>query len=1180
MKESKTTYSYLIEHMQEPSFEEVWDIAFDFVQKLPEYLCNELHESLNRGVDILDSEPLLQMYIYSFGKMHNAKLQYAFENIHNKLDYKEIEIVDYGCGQGLATICYHDFMIEHNAKQIVRRITLIEPSVMALSRAELLCSKFYPEAEIVAINKRFDELANNDLVLFPEIPTIHLFSNILDVESYNIVKFAELVKNSSKGDNEYVIVSPLQNSQRMQRLKTFASTINKNIYFEQYLDKRQLDKEKDWTCAVILCSKSLIFNCERVFEEAISFIGKKDKDLTSDYCMRLFNEIKACAELGDKRCENLLGICYEKGIGTEQNFNLALLWYKKTAEQEYAPAFGNLGDLYRKGEGVEQDISKAIEFYTLGAEKNHPKSCYTLAKYYETGEYVGKDERKALDLYIKSAELGYCPSQEKLGLIYMKGLLGEGEHPSESFNWFYKAAEQGSAYAQNNVGFNYWEGYGINVDYNLAFEWFSRAAKQNYPAAINNLAICYENGEGTDVDLNKAVFLYEKSAKMGYVLAQKNLALCYMEGVGVEPDPNKVFLWTLKAAKQSDLESLVEIAFYYFKGFGICKSNEKALMWYAKYYSKTNSSYKIINSVEDAFDFFFAKADEGDAQALYIIGKCLQYGVVAKKNSETARKYFEKAAELRHIESLIKVGQVSSLNEFCSIKEDKKKFKDDYGVKYSIDKKILIDSGYQNTDEYKIPVGTRIICNGAFKYGTFKKIVIPSSVLIIGKNPFVERDWRQNKINIECHSDNYLVSKDALYTHDMKKLISFFGKSSKFTIPQGVEVIGENAFEGNENLTDIKFPNSLRSIEDEAFLYCLKLKRLSLPKNVSNIGIKCFYGCESLSEVLLYGEIRVIKTECFMGCNITKLVLPDSLVEIEDNAFNSNYKLKDVNLPSSVIKIGNSCFAYCDISDITLNDNLQEIGDFCFYQCPIDKIVIPSKVKKIGINPFIGIKIIECKENDCFVSENGLLYNKMNGDLIAHFEDTEIGLYPPICRVKSFAFYNSNVTDIFMGKNIVEIEPWAFYKAKKLESVFWKKCEIKEIPKGCFGECKKICKIDIPSTVEEVQEGSFFDCCNLRKMRFERNDTKVKETIFKRIGRFSILTKSYHKRHPFMGSTIMDTHYRSNLNINSFTKIEIIVPYGCSDKYVFSAIYDKYCNEELRYYGMDRNFIVKEYENE
>ena len=73
MKESNTTYAYLIEHMQNPSFQKIWDIAYDFVHQLPCGLSDELHKSLNRGVDVLDSEPLLQMYIYAFGKMHNAR---------------------------------------------------------------------------------------------------------------------------------------------------------------------------------------------------------------------------------------------------------------------------------------------------------------------------------------------------------------------------------------------------------------------------------------------------------------------------------------------------------------------------------------------------------------------------------------------------------------------------------------------------------------------------------------------------------------------------------------------------------------------------------------------------------------------------------------------------------------------------------------------------------------------------------------------------------------------------------------------------------------------------------------------------------------------------------------------------------------------------------------------------
>ena len=159
MKESKTIYSYLIEHMESPSFKKVRDLACDFVRKLPQELCYELHNSLNRGVEVLDSEALLQMYFYSFGDMHAAKLNYAFEHLQQYIkDAKRVELIDYGCGQGMASLCYHDYINNVNPSQEVSRVILIEPSELALSRASLLCSRFYPNAEITTINKGFEIL--------------------------------------------------------------------------------------------------------------------------------------------------------------------------------------------------------------------------------------------------------------------------------------------------------------------------------------------------------------------------------------------------------------------------------------------------------------------------------------------------------------------------------------------------------------------------------------------------------------------------------------------------------------------------------------------------------------------------------------------------------------------------------------------------------------------------------------------------------------------------------------------------------------------------------------------------------------------------------------------------------------------------------------------------------------
>lgn len=1249
MKENKTTYAYLIEHMQNPSFQKVWDFAYDFVHKLPSELCDELHKDLNRGIDELESEPLLQMYIYAFGKMHNAKLQYAFNQMHDRIIKNDkIEIVDYGCGQGLATICYHDFIKEHNSTQHISKIILIEPSQLALARAELLCSRFFPESEIVAVNKYFDDLTPEDINISSNVLTLHLFSNILDVESYNLHHLIQTVKKLPSAMNEYIIVSPIQNSLKTQRLKTFVSNLNGYIYYENLLDKGQLNKEKDWTCAVFLCTsileKELVeYDYDKVFNDVCSFFDSEDKKKKNEYSKILFHRLHHCAEQGDRRCQNLLGLWYLDGITTEPNCQLAIEWLKKSAEQKYDAALFNLGNMYYDGNGVDQDYHKAIEYYTIGADDNYPycqfelgtcffngtgieknletafllfkraaeqgheeatyylwicyingygvkkdeklaihylkravklknsEACFHLATVYQSGKLVEKDEKKAFNLFKKSAKLGNDLAQNRMGEIFKNGELGIKKSPKESFNWYLKAAEQGRSSAQFYIGYFYANGYGVKSDAILAFDWYLKAAKQNNAAALNNLAVCYEYGEGTKIDLGKAAYYYEESAKLGNIKAQKNTAKCYKNGTGVESSPSKVFYWTMEAAKNGDIDSLGKIAFYLFKGYGTKKSHTEALLWYARYWFQDIH----VPNPSLAFQFFHEKANLGDPQALYIIGKCLQYGIIEEKSIEDSYSYFEKAAELGHIESLIKVHHTSSLFDYCSFKEDDSAYKDAYGAKYSKDRKILINSGYQKREEYQIASGTRIICNNAFSSGNVGKIIIPSSIIAIGFNPFAESGWGRCTVrNVECHSDQYVVSEFALYTKDKKKLISYFGNSSKVTIPDGVEIIGKYAFVEDSDLYEISFPDSLCCIEDEAFKYCLNLRRISLPKNVSQIGEKCFYGCESLEEIMSLGKVEKICKEAFCGCNIKKLILPESVVEIDDNAFNSNNNLESVTLPNHVKRIGNSCFAYCSIKKIYLDEDLQEIGDFCFFECPIESLAIPSNVILLGLNPFVGTKAIECVENLKYISENGLLFDNKSGTLISYYGETEVALYPPISCVNSFAFYNSTVTDIFIGNNLIEVAPWAFYKAHKLEHVIWRRSKVTEIPIGCFGECSKIHKIDIPLGVKIVQKGALFNCYDLRIIHFH-GLTRANEEIFRRINQPSVIPFTYRPRHRLMGITLPDLITKEIIDPETFPQIEVIIPQGYAKYYSFSPIHDQYWG-----LGMDRKFIIKENEKE
>src|SRR5262252_3122136 len=69
------------------------------------------------------------------------------------------------------------------------------------------------------------------------------------------------------------------------------------------------------------------------------------------------------AEAGDPEAQTNVGEIYERGIGTEPNYDAAVIWYKKAADQSYARAQFNLGTLYEQGLGVPADKLAALNLY-------------------------------------------------------------------------------------------------------------------------------------------------------------------------------------------------------------------------------------------------------------------------------------------------------------------------------------------------------------------------------------------------------------------------------------------------------------------------------------------------------------------------------------------------------------------------------------------------------------------------------------------------------------------------------------------------------------------------------------------------------------------------------------------------------------------------------------------------
>ena len=100
----------------------------------------------------------------------------------------------------------------------------------------------------------------------------------------------------------------------------------------------------------------------------------------------------------------------------------------------------------------------------------------------------------------------------------------------------------------------YDNGQGVTQDYKQAAYWYEKAATQGLAKAQYNLGYLYANGQGVTQDYKQAVNWYEKSATQGVADAQDNLGLMYDKGQGVTKNLIKAHMWANIAASNNGID--------------------------------------------------------------------------------------------------------------------------------------------------------------------------------------------------------------------------------------------------------------------------------------------------------------------------------------------------------------------------------------------------------------------------------------------------------------------------------------------------------------------------------------------------------------------------------------------------------------------------------------------------
>ncbi len=245
-----------LKRTQHISFISMMNVAINQLGAISKIRQDTIYEELQRGKCVLYDDEHLNMYLKSFGKMHKAKLQEAFNCFPTTMDFENtvFEIYDWGCGQGTASICLLDYFENKNIQTKIERITLIDPSKAALNRAKAVISIHNQKPiEIRQVEKGFDNLLENDIAGKVK-HKLHLFSNILDVEFFDLSEFIHLVQKSITGDNYFICVGPCYSNNR--RVDEFIAAICPDIiYANQKFEKGRW--KNDWSMSLREFSKDI-----------------------------------------------------------------------------------------------------------------------------------------------------------------------------------------------------------------------------------------------------------------------------------------------------------------------------------------------------------------------------------------------------------------------------------------------------------------------------------------------------------------------------------------------------------------------------------------------------------------------------------------------------------------------------------------------------------------------------------------------------------------------------------------------------------------------------------------------------------------------------------------------------------------------------------------------------------
>ena len=339
---------------------------------------------------------------------------------------------------------------------------------------------------------------------------------------------------------------------------------------------------------------------------------------------------------------------------------------------------------------------------------------------------------------------------------------------------------------------------------------------------------------------------------------------------------------------------------------------------------------------------------------------------------------------------------------------------------------------------------------------------------------------------------NEVYSSDdsgVLYNKDKTVLVKVpSGYEGALTIPESVETIENDAFDGCDQLTEIRLTADVTCDAESWFTTKSSVRGIVIGPKVTQLPVDI--ADQRVLEYIQVDEGNAVYSSDTYGVLYDKAKntvicvpnllkdsyrFPDTVCTIAENAFDDCMNLTEFRVPGTVRKIEREAFKNCEsLVRLILEEGVESIGAYAVYECEaLAYVSIPASVKEIS----------ELRWSSELLTTAGPIGS---GCAI------EFGWKD---RIPDGAFYRSALTEVNLPDTIKEIGSRAFYWCWNLTQVQLPQ-ELEIIGERAFGNCNRLQKISIPDSVHTIEEYAFAYCASLKEVELPQSLTSISNELF------------------------------------------------------------------------------------